>query len=334
MKRRLITLEAVAERENLRQAFLLASRGKRERGDCRAFAADLDRQIEALRRGILHGDLPLGRATRFVVFDPKERIIHAPCFAERVLHHALMRQLEPVIERRLIDHTYACRRGLGQFKALDQAQTCARRHRYFLKLDIRRYFDSIPHAPLLAQLRRVIAGRDVLQLLARILAAYQSGEQPGVGLPIGALTSQHLANLYLDPVDRRATEGLRIGAYCRYMDDIVLWSDSSARLRTAVDDLTAVIAPLGLAWKPTPFLNRSALGLDFLGWRVLPGHRRLDRRARARLQRCICTLEAAYDRGAISDAALSRRASAAFAWAAQGNTLALRRSLARCCLDA
>ncbi|TVR46812.1 MAG: RNA-directed DNA polymerase [Planctomycetota bacterium] len=328
MKRIYVSLAAVADRHSLRAAFLQAARGKRDRGDCRAFAADLDQQIDGLRRGILDGSLALGRATRFVVFDPKQRVIHAPCFAERVLHHALMLHLGPVIERGLIAHTYACRVGRGQFKALDHAQACARRHRYFLKLDIRRYFDSIPHAPLLGQVERRVAGQGVLALVQRILAAYQSGEQPGVGLPIGALTSQHLANLYLNAVDRQATEGLRIGGYCRYMDDIVLWDDSPARLRAALVDLSAVIAQLGLSWKPQPFLNRSALGLDFLGWRVYPGRRRLNRRSRRRLEQRVAALEAAYHSGSISAVALSRRATAAFSWAAQGDTRALRRRIA------
>lgn len=335
MKRVLIPLEAVAERENLRQAFLLAARGKRDRGDCRAFAADLDRQIDALRSGILENHLVLGRATRFVIFDPKQRTIHAPRFAERVLHHAVMRQLEPVIERRLIAHTYACRAGRGQFKALDHAQACSRRYRSFLKLDIRRYFDSIPHAPLLAQLQRCIAGRGVLALLRQILSAYQAGDRPGIGLPIGALTSQHLANLYLDPVDRCATELLRIGGYCRYMDDIVLWADDPHRLRAVLSELSAVIALLGLTWKPEPFINRCDQGLDFLGWRVFPGRRRLDRRSRRRLEQRLVDLEAKYEQGRLSAAALSRRTSAAFAWAAHGDTLALRQGLARqSCIDA
>ncbi len=323
MRRILIRIEDVADRANLVEAFRLASRGKRHRPDQRAFAARLDAELDALRQGILVGDLPLGQARRFLIHDPKRRAIHAPVFRERVLHHALMRPLAPVLERRLCDHSYACRAGGGQFAALDTAQRRAIAHPWFLKLDVRSYFDSIPHDGVLARLARVVKGAAVLALVERIV---RSHGRAGRGLPIGALTSQHLANLYLEPLDRLVQEELGAGGYVRYMDDLLLWGECPWQLARWHRALVAGAADLGLAFKP-PQIARSAAGMDALGWRVYPGWRRLDRRSRRRLTRRWRALDTAWVLGGISEADASERMGAALAWAGQGETRGLRQKI-------
>ena len=134
--------DAVVEPENLRLAFWKASRGKQHRPDQRAYAARLEEEIEGLRLGLLQGDYPVGEYTRFRVYDPKERVICAAAFRERVLHHALMNVCEPLVDAWLVYDCYACRVGKGQARAVRRAQAFARGNAWFLKADIRKFFEQ------------------------------------------------------------------------------------------------------------------------------------------------------------------------------------------------
>jgi len=124
----------------------------------------------------------------FTIHDPKERTICAANFRERVMHHALMNVCEPALERAAIFDSYACRQGKGQLAAVQRAESYARRYGWFLKLDVRKYFDSIDHAVLRGLLREKFKDVVVLALFDQVLASYQTA--PGRGLPIGNLTAQ------------------------------------------------------------------------------------------------------------------------------------------------
>ena len=154
MKRAGKLFEKVVDPENLRLAFWKASRGKRHRPDQRAFAENLSVELERMRSGFLSGDYPVGHYTCFTICDPKEREICAAAFPERVLHHALMNVCEPHFEKWLIHDIYVCRKNKGQFKAVRRAQEFSRQNEWFLKADVRKFFDSIPHDRLKALLRR------------------------------------------------------------------------------------------------------------------------------------------------------------------------------------
>ena len=137
MRRANHLFEQVVAWDNLRLAVHKALRGKRSRVDARVFVSQLDENLERTRNGLFVGDVPLGVYRQFTIFDPKERLITAPCFAERVLHHAIMNLCEPVFERWLIADTFACRKHKGRLAALQRAQEISRRFGFFLKLDIR-----------------------------------------------------------------------------------------------------------------------------------------------------------------------------------------------------
>ncbi len=143
MKRAGRLLERVVERDNLRLAVHRALQGKRDRADAREFTSHLDGNLREMADLVWSGEFPVGRCSQFTIYDPKERLITAPCFAERVLHHAIMNVCEPQFEQFLIDDTYACRRGKGRIAALHQAVRFSRRFPVLLKLDIRKYFNSI-----------------------------------------------------------------------------------------------------------------------------------------------------------------------------------------------
>ena len=133
-----------------------------------AYRAGLDTTLAELRTGILDGTVPVGHYHFFKIHDPKERDICAAAFGERVLHHALINLCEPVFEKRLVFDCYACRTGKGRPKALARAQDFARLYGWYLKLDVRRYFDSIHHATMKNLLERILKDRPVLEIFNRI----------------------------------------------------------------------------------------------------------------------------------------------------------------------
>lgn len=316
-------MERVLERENLRTAFGRASRGKRARSDARRFAEHLEENLLCLADDVRSGEYVPGPPHRFTIHDPKERIITAPAFRDRVLHHAVMGPCEPVFERRLIDDTFACRIGKGRIAAVRRAGQFARRYASFLKVDIRRYFDSIPHDRLLDHLGRLFKDRRLLDLFARIVRSHETA--PGRGLPIGSLTSQHFANVYLGPLDRFVKETLRVRGYVRYMDDFVTWDDDRVRLGSIRDQIREFVArELGLALKPEPYINRCVHGMDFLGCRIFPTYRTLSRRSRVRFRREVHRLEREYDEDRIDEPSLQRRVTALVAFARSADVASWR----------
>src|SRR3954467_13201881 len=149
MKRSPVGLAEIAELHNLATAFHAAARGKRGRGDVEAFQSHLDYELASLRADLLAGTLSPGPMRRFRIRDPKPRTIHAPCFRDRVLHHAVMAHVGPVLDRALVFDTYACRTGKGTLAAVQRASTHAKRFGWFTQIDVRAYFASIDHMVLL-----------------------------------------------------------------------------------------------------------------------------------------------------------------------------------------
>jgi hypothetical protein len=314
----------IADAENLRLAFWKAAKGKRGKADCVAFRERLDENLAALRAELLEGDVPVGNYHYFTVHDPKERLICAASFRERVLHHAVMNVCEPALERAAVFDSYACRKGKGRLLAVERAQGYARTHGWFLKMDIRKYFDSIDHETLRALLGRKFKDPELLRLVDRILASYQTA--PGRGLPIGNLTSQHFANFYLAPLDRFLKEELRRGAYVRYMDDFVVWGESGRELRGVWERVRSFLtAELKLELKANTAINRTACGMDFLGYRLFPGTMRLARRSKVRFARKFRRYEAAHRCGRWSELILQQRMTALLAFVMPAESGAFRR---------
>lgn len=324
MKRSPVRLSDIADWTNLSRAFFEAARGKRRRKDVAAFGLDLETQLSRLRAQILSGEIAVGKYRSFRVYDPKPRLIQAPDFRERVLHHAIMAHVGPVIDRGLVFDCYACRAGKGPLAAEKRAHYHARRHPWFCQIDIRGYFASIDHITLIQILERRFKNKGLLALLRRIIGSTPAA--PGRGLPIGALTSQYFANLYLAGADRLILEESEAQGYVRYMDDLVWWGESRAAAHAVFEKVSIHIErDLKLEIKLPFRCGRSIHGLCFCGYRILPNRLLLTRRRKQRYSLCRQRAEQAYARGLISARTLQSHYASAFGMTAHADAASWRR---------
>lgn len=325
MKRIGSLYDTICDMQNLYLAFYRAARGKRNKRSVISYGRNLDGNIQELHRQLLACDWHIGAYHYFLICDPKLRNICAAEFEERVLHHAVINVLEPVFERMQIFDSYACRKDKGTQRALLRCKDFAGRYKCAVKLDVRKYFDSISHDILRGLLRRKFKDRQLLALLDRIIDSYSV--QPGRGIPIGNLTSQYFANYYLSFMDRFVKETLKVGGYLRYMDDFVLFGDNLSELKS----FTAAVASfldtqLRLVLKE-PVFCKSDRGIPFLGFKVFNRKILLSRRSRLRLEARYKLFERQYGLGLCSDAELVHHIMPIFSWAAMADTCTYRRVL-------
>ena len=308
--------EPILDRENFILAFHRAAKGKRYRPEVREFREDLTHWLATISQRLDSSSFTFGRYHQFLIRDPKERIITAPCFEERVVHHGIMNVCEPVLDRWLIDDTFACRVGRGREAAVDRAMQFCRAQPWCLKLDVRKYFDSINHDRLLELLTRRFKEVPLHNLFDRIVRSYRGSK--GIGLPIGSLMSQHFANFYLGWLDRYVKDALQVRGYVRYMDDMLLWGDDRRELQRVQRECEIFVGDeLGLEFKPAQ-VRRVEQGISFLGCRLFPTHIELNRRSMQRWQRRVRYLEKAYRLGLLSDLDLQKRLTSLTAFAKSG----------------
>ncbi|HPE72805.1 MAG TPA: reverse transcriptase/maturase family protein [Candidatus Competibacter sp.] len=330
--------------DNLWQAWRQARRGKSRSPGAVAFELNLERELLALQRELADGTYQPGAYRLFTLYERKPRLIAAAPFRDRVVHHAIMNIIEPPLDRTFIHDSYACRRGKGTHAAVDRYQRWAQRYPYVLKLDIRRYFPSIDHAVLKAKLRRRIADPQVLALLDRIIdgspteAAGEPTWFPGDdlltplerrrGIPIGNLTSQFFANLYLDDLDHWLKEQRRIPAYLRYVDDLVLLADAKTVLHDHHAALADYLSRERLRLHPRKAqVSRTRDGLNLLGYLVFPHRRRLRNDNGLRFRRRLRRFARAYAQGRLTLAAMDPSVQAWLGHARHADTLGLCQSL-------
>ncbi|NLV46946.1 MAG: RNA-directed DNA polymerase [Candidatus Hydrogenedentes bacterium] len=287
----------------------------------------LEPELFRLQRELENGDYQPGPYHTFTIREPKERQIAAAPFRDRVVHHAVCAVLEPVFEGRYIYDSYACRKDKGSHRALQRAWSFARHGGYFLKCDVARYFDSVDHEILKAQLRRLFKDARFLALLERIIDHNAPHNAPGKGLPIGNLTSQYFANLYLDGLDHFIKQQLHMKRYVRYMDDFLCLADTKAALQGVLGEVREFLdGRLRLHLKEKKcYIAPIMQGIPFLGMRLYPGTIRLSRPSLVRCRRKLKRREDAFEAGRITEAALIQSVGSLIAHITHGNTMALRR---------
>ncbi len=282
--------------ENLYAAYLAAKKGKSRKAPVADFMRVCEEELFALQHELQTKTYTPGAYHSFYVHDPKKRLISAAPFRDRVVHHALCRVLEPIYESRFIEDSYANRTGKGTHSALDRTQKFSRRFPYVLQCDVRQFFPAIDHDILYKILSHHIADNDVLWLAERIL---QSGR--GVlseeyeivyferddlfsvnrprGLPIGNLTSQFWANIYLNELDQLVKRELKCKAYIRYVDDFLLFGEDKKTLHDWRLKVIQKLAGLRLTLhEGAAQVFPTNTGIPFLGFRIHPEYRRLKAR--------------------------------------------------------
>ena len=335
MKRQAGLFERIITFRNLLQAARQAARGKREKLAVAYFEFHLERELLTLQEELQTLNYRPGSFFTFEICDPKRRAICAAPFRDRVVHHAICNVLEPVFERRLIFDTYACRPRKGAHAAIGRAQQFARQYRYFLKCDVRHYFERVDHTVLKALLARLFKDVPLLTLLHRIIDQAPPGAEAGKGLPIGNLTSQHFANLYLGELDHYLKDRLPVKGYLRYMDDLLLFADDKPTLHpwlAAIGQFLQQNLRLELKEKAT-LLAPVTEGLPFLGLRIYPGVLRLNPRTLRRFRRQVRGRERAYRAGRLDLEKLTQSVASLYAHVAHADTLPLRRRLLQGSLD-
>lgn len=325
--------------EMLHAAYLRARSGKRDRQEVQGFDLDLEGNLIQLQNELIWGVYKIGSYRPFKVYEPKERQVAALPFRDRVVQHALVAAIEPLWERRFIADSYACRPGRGTHRGADRAQAMLRKVKRehgrvaVFKADIAKYFQSIDHGVLKLLLRKRIACRQTLALLDHIIDSANSLHPVhGVGLPIGNLTSQLCANLYLHELDEFAKHGLREAHYVRYMDDFIFVHQDKAhlqRVRVSVEAFLAQRLRLRTNHKTEVFPVAMVRGraLDFLGYRIWTTHRRLRKSSIARISHTLRRLKRHYAEGRIGLPRIMQSVKSWLAHASHANSLGLRTRL-------
>ncbi len=321
-----------------------AIKGKRRSPGAAAFMANAERACLALERALKDGRWRPGDYTVMLIRDPKPRRISAAPFRDRVVHHAVMRVVEPIFDRGFIDQSFANRVGRGSHRAIALYERYAAEARHVLRCDVYRYFPAIDHETLKLDLRRRIGCDRTLDLLDRVIDGSNPQEPvhlhyPGDdlltpvtrrrGLPIGNLTSQFFANLYLDPLDHFIKERLRCRRYLRYVDDFALFHDDPAQLAAWRDDIAAFLARRRLSLHPRKTLIAdSDAPAMFLGYELARGgRRRLPEENVRRFRNRLRGLRDRWRAGTVDAEAVRARVEAWIAHASFADTLSLRAAI-------
>lgn len=333
----------IASFASLRAAALRAAQGKRRNASAARFLAGLERNVLRLERELKERRWRPGPYTVMHIRDPKPRRISAAPFRDRVVHHALCAVIEPIFERGFIHDSYANRIGKGTHAGIARYERYRDRHAHVLRCDIHRYFPAIDHCILKRDLRRRIACADTLWMLDAVIDGsnpqepvyrHYSGDdlltplERRRGLPIGNLTSQFFANVYLDPLDHFVTEVLR-APYLRYVDDFALFADDPLQLEEWHDRIAGFLARRRLSLHPIKTcIARTSEPAEFLGYILAPGgRRRLPEDNIRRFRNRLRGLRDRWRRGAIDPAEVQARVGSWIAHAEHADTWRLRHAI-------
>ena len=279
--------EQIISFENLLLAYKRASKAKHDRIYIQEYEYNLEYNLFDLQKRLRNETFEWGNYHSFFVYEPKKRHISAAPFEDRIVHHAIHNYIEPLFERNFIDHSCACRKGKGTHKGLLYTFSLVKKNKYYLKCDISKYFDSINGAILYKLLKKEISDEKLLRLLKRLIASGSISNREGQqrlgflrselndnnhGVPIGNLTSQLFANIYLNELDKYVINKLGFNSYLRYMDDFVLFANTKNELWQALKKIDRFISTkLKLKLHPHKVNVAPVLcGIDFLGYKTYP----------------------------------------------------------------
>ncbi len=287
--------EDIISIQNLLGAWREFLKGKRRKDDVQEFQYRLFDEIIFLHCQLEEKMYKHGSYQAFNISDPKPRSIHKANVRDRLLHHAVYRQLYPFFDRTFIADSYSCRVGKGTHKAVNRFRSFGykvsknnTRTVWVLKCDIRKFFASVDQYILMNIVRRYIPNEDIVWLIDKIVGSFNSGK-PGKGLPLGNLTSQLLVNVYMNEFDQFVKHRLKARYYIRYADDFVILSQDKKWLETLIPNISLFLkSRLDLTLHPNKVFIRTLFsGVDFLGWITFVNHRVLRTATKRRMLRNI-----------------------------------------------
>lgn len=331
--------QRVVSLENLFLAWEEFRKGKNSRKDVQEFEWKLEQNIFSLYRDLQSHQYNHGAYTAFSICDPKQRKIHKASVRDRVLHHAVFKILNPIFEPTFIAHSFSCREGKGTHKAVDALERWLRKTSrnyttqcFALKCDIQQFFASVDHAVLRSILAKVIKDEDMLWLLKEIIGSFHTLGYPDEerkGIPIGNLTSQLFANIYMNELDQFMKQQLRVKQYIRYTDDFVIVDSDKSKLENLLYPINEFLKEqLHLSLHPRKIILRKfGQGIDFLGYVILPHHRTLRTRTKRRMFRKLQNRTRSYKTGAGSEAAVEASLQSYLGVLSHANTHRIREQL-------
>lgn len=294
--------------ENLFRAWKKFRKGKRSKQEVVEFEFNLEENIFDLYDRLISGIWKPDPYKAFYVQDPKLRKIHKASVRDRVLYQALYRGLYQVFDESFIHDSFASRNEKGTHKGIERFEQFSRKvsrnytqPAFVLKCDIRKFFDSIDHSILTSLTKRKIQDHLLVDLLFKIIDSFHV--KPGKGLPLGNVTSQIFANIYLNELDQFCKHELKAKYYIRYCDDFVIIHDSQDFLKTSVFKIQSFLTNnLKMALHPTKVsIRRLYAGTDFLGYVSLPYYKVLRTKTKRRMLKNIEQLKRLHGQGLITE---------------------------------
>jgi retron-type reverse transcriptase len=285
--------------ENLFSAWDEFKKGKRDRKDVMIFEHDLERNIFNLYDDLKSKRYKHGPYAGFYIHDPKLRHIHKATVRDRILHHAVYSVLNEIFEPMFISDSFSCRIGKGTHKGVDRMEEMLRKVSrnnteicYGLKCDVQKFFNSVDHRILLSILEKRIRDNDTMWLLEQIVKSFESDRSVlffPKGVPIGNLTSQLFANVYMGEFDRFIKHALKVEFYVRYTDDFIIVSRDKAYLEDLIAPIQGFLKEkLELNLHPDKVsIRKYRQGIDFLGYLAFPHYRLLRKKTKRRIERKI-----------------------------------------------
>ena len=329
MKRKGHLFEQVCSFDNLMFSVKEAIKGKKHNQTIARFYLNAEHEVLKLQEDLLSGRYRPMPYTCFYIYEPKKRHICAANIRDRVAHHAICHVIGGIFENSFIYDSYACRENKGAHRAVKRVQSFCRQGKYFLKSDIKKFFASIDHLILKKLIREKIKDSTLLRLMEIIIDTPYSGQTNGngKGLPIGNLTSQWWANLYLNHFDHYIKDDLGIKKYVRYMDDFIFFSNDKSTLHALREKMSAFLdvnLKLELKERAT-YIAPISQGIPFLGFSIYPGIIRLKRETKARFRRNYNRMKKKYSTGQIGEEPFLRSVHSMIGHITHADTLCLRR---------
>ena len=293
--------------ENLFGAWNNFRKGKANKSDVVEFEWNLEQNIFRLHRELSNKTYQHQPYSDFYIVDPKQRHIHKATVRDRVLHHAVMRVLNPIFEPTFIAHSFSCRIDKGTHKGVEAVRNMARRVSrnytqpcFILKCDVKKFFDTVDHSILLSILGERIQDEETMWLLRKIIDSFCLAENRG--LPIGNLTSQLFANIYLNKFDQFIKHELKVKYYARYTDDFIVVAGNREYLEQLIEPIRSFLRDnLLLELHPKKIsIRKLSQGIDFLGYIIFPHYCLVRRKTERRMPMGLTDKVREYNEGIIS----------------------------------